>query len=350
MLPELRIAYTLYGSLEAQPDRVVWVCHALTGNADPLSWWEGLAGPGALLNDEAYCVVCANVLGGCYGSTGPRDYNPATGEVYGRQWPLITIRDMARAHDLLREYLGIRSIHLLVGGSLGGQQALEWALLRPRLFEKLCLLATNARHSAWGIAFNEAQRMALLADPTLYAHVPEAGRRGLEAARSIAMLSYRHYDAYALTQTDPDDGKLDQFRVAGYQRYQGYKLWLRFDPWAYFSLSRSMDSHHVGRGRGSLEAVLGSLRIPTLVVGIHSDVLFPIEEQALLARCLPLAQLEVIHSNLGHDGFLVETPLIARHLAEFLQQGIVASRSRPKPPPLNGLAGRSYALPGTEVF
>lgn len=345
ILPELSIAYTTHGTLNEARNNVVWICHALTANADPLDWWEGLVGKGYLIDPERYFIVCANVLGSCYGTTGPTALAPGTQRAYGREWPLVTIRDMARAHDLLRHYLQIEHISLCIGGSLGGQQVLEWALLAPTRFEKLCVLATNARHSAWGIAFNETQRMALLADPTLYSASAEAGKKGLEAARAIAMLSYRHYDAYALTQSDPDESKLDNFRVSGYQRYQGFKLWRRFNPLAYLSLSRSMDSHNLGRNRGGVIAALSGITQPTLVIGIQSDVLFPVEEQAFLARYIPTAQLEVIHSGLGHDGFLVETPIISQKLETFLQVGI-----KPKLAPLNGLAGQRYALPGTEVF
>ena len=312
------VAYRTWGQLNADRDNVVWVCHALTANADVLGWWPGLVGPGCYFDPADWFIVCANVLGSCYGSTGPLDADPATGQARFQHFPRLTIRDLVAGHEALRQELGIEDVHTLIGGSLGGQQALEWAVQRPDLFDHLVVIATNARHSAWGIAFNEAQRLAIEADPTYAAGQPSGGDDGLRAARAMAQLSYRSYAAYADTQTDPDgDALLREHRASAYQRYQGEKLVARFDAYSYVALSRSMDSHHLGRGRGGVPAALGRIGARTLVLGITSDVLFPLSEQQELAAHIPGAMYAELDSRFGHDGFLLETAAIAHFLAQF---------------------------------
>ncbi|MCB0561787.1 MAG: homoserine O-acetyltransferase [Phaeodactylibacter sp.] len=319
ILAELKIAYTTYGRLSPRQDNVVWICHALTANSEAEDWWPGLVGKGKLFDPERYYIVCANILGSCYGSTNARSIDPSTGQPYGRDFPLLTIRDMALAHQLLQAHLGIERIRLAIGGSMGGQQVLEWAVADPGLFENICILASNARHSPWGIAFNEAQRMAIEADPTLYDDGEEAGRRGLEAARAIAMLSYRNYRTYQQSQMEEGQDKLDNFRASSYQRYQGYKLHQRFDVLSYLTLSKAMDSHNLGRGRGNQEAALKEIQANALIIGIQSDVLFPVEEQAFLSNHIPRARLELIDSIYGHDGFLIESEEIGRLVRPFVE-------------------------------
>ena len=310
-LTGVEIAYHTYGQLNAAKDNVVWVAHALTGNSEAEDWWSGLVGPAKIFNPDEHFIVCANMLGSCYGSTGPVSINPATNEPYGSDFPLITVRDMVQMHCLLRKHLGIDRVRIGIGGSMGGQQIVEWALQEPDLFEFICLLATNAQHSPWGIAFNEAQRMAIAASLAAGGHTAEAGRKGLEAARAIAMLSYRHYKTYLNTQSEKNDDKIDDFRASSYQRYQGAKLWQRFDVYAYLTLSKAMDSHNVGRGRGGVINALNSIKAKTLVIGIQSDILFPVEEQMILANNIPNSQIELLDSIYGHDGFLVEFETIA---------------------------------------
>ncbi|WP_201987597.1 homoserine O-acetyltransferase MetX [Hymenobacter rubidus] len=311
------VAYQTWGQLNEDRNNVVWVCHALTANADVLAWWPGLVGAGCYFDPAEYFIVCANVLGSCYGSTGPLDADPATGQARFQHFPLLTIRDLVAAHELLRQELELTDIHTLIGGSLGGQQALEWAVQRPDLFDHLVVIATNARHSAWGIAFNEAQRLAIEADPTYAAGQPGGGDDGLRAARAIALLSYRSYSAYAETQTDPDDTLLRQHRASTYQRYQGDKLVSRFDAYSYVSLSRSMDTHNLGRNRGGVPAALARVGARTLVLGITSDVLFPLSEQRELAAHIPGAMYAELDSRYGHDGFLLETAAITHFLELF---------------------------------
>lgn len=316
-LPLVVVTYHTYGRLNPARDNVVWVCHALTANADVLNWWPGLFGAGCHFDPADWFIVCANVLGSCYGSTGPLTPDPLTAQAAYQHFPLLTIRDMVAAHEALREHLALPAIHTLIGGSLGGQQAVEWAVQRPELCENLVLLATNARHSAWGIAFNEAQRLAIFADPTYEQATPAGGAAGLRAARAVALLSYRSHDAYGRTQTDPHDAKLTDYLASSYQRYQGDKLVGRFNAYSYVTLSRAMDSHHVGRGRGSVPAALGRIRARTLVIGISSDVLFPTAEQQQLARHIPGATYAEMDSQYGHDGFLIETAQITHLLERF---------------------------------
>ncbi|RSK46173.1 homoserine O-acetyltransferase MetX [Hymenobacter perfusus] len=323
VLPHVEVSYHTYGRLNATRDNVVWVCHALTANSDVLDWWPGLVGAGCHFDPQDWFIVCANVLGSCYGTTGPLTPDPATGKAPFQHFPLVTIRDMVAVHEALREHLALGRVHTLLGGSLGGQQAVEWAVQRPELFDNLVLLATSTRHSAWGIAFNEAQRLAIFADATYHEATPDGGAAGLRAARAVALLSYRSHSAYGQTQTDADDEKLDDFLASSYQRYQGDKLVARFDAYSYVALSRAMDTHHVGRGRGGVQAALGRIQARTLVLGITSDVLFPPSEQQLLARYIRGAMYAEMDSQYGHDGFLIETAQITHFLERFYVQTYV---------------------------
>ncbi len=309
-LPSIQIDYTDRGPKEAP---VIWIIHALTANSDPEQWWPGLVGEGKLFNSTKYRVICANIIGSCYGTTGPASVDPISGQTYKSGFPLITIRDMVSAHRLLADYLGIKKIYLCLGGSMGGQQVMEWAIQDPYRFDNIGLLSTNAYHSPWGIAFNEAQRMAV-----------EAGIRedgtinplGLQAARGLAMLSYRNYITFDLAQSETEE-KIDHFKASSYQRYQGSKLSNRFDAYSYITLSKAMDSHHVGRGRGGVPHALSLIKAKTAVIGINTDVLFPVSEQKLLADYIPNASYDKIHSDYGHDGFLLEYDKI---------QGVLMSR------------------------
>jgi homoserine O-acetyltransferase len=316
ILPGFRLAYATLGRLNPNHSNVVWVCHALTGTPDVTQWWAPLFSEQGIFSSKKFFVVCANTLGGCYGSTGPLSVNPQTGEPYYHDFPRLTTRDVARAFDLLRQHLGVERVHTLIGGSLGGQQVLEWAVLQPDVFEHVVPIACNAYHSPWGIAFNEAQRMALLADPTFKKRQPDAGQEGLKAARAVAMLSYRNYACYNSTQQGvwPDSG---QFRATTYQRHHGQKLARRFNAFTYWVLSHMMDHHHVGRNRPSTEYALSTIRGKTMVIGINSDILFPVNEQQYLASAIPHARLTVLSSLYGHDGFLAEFGQLQQALQHF---------------------------------
>lgn len=305
-LPSFQLKFTTVGNLNADRTNVIWVCHALTGSSDFTDWWAGLFSPDGPFDPSRYFIICANMLGGCYGSTGPLTPQPGTTRNYYHEFPTLTNRDVVRAFDLLRQELRIEKIHTIIGGSLGGQQVLEWAILQPQVFENVIPIACNAWHSPWGIAFNEAQRLAIEADPTWKENDARAGMEGLKAARAIGMISYRHYDTYQETQSEKSIDKIDNFRAATYQRYQGEKLANRFNAFTYWLLSKMMDSHHVGRNRNGAENALRQIQSKTLVIGIETDILFPLNEQRYLAENIPNASLEVIRSIYGHDGFLVE--------------------------------------------
>ena len=305
-LSNFELAYTTHGTLNADSSNVLWICHALTGNADPTDWWDGLVGDGNYYDPKDWYIVCVNVLGSHYGSTNALSINPETNQPYFHTFPEVTIRDNISAFELLREHLNIDKIHTLIGGSLGGQQAVEWAVTNPDLIQNLVLIATNAVFSPWGIAFNESQRMAIKSDATWQNQSPEAGLNGMKVARSIALLSYRNYDTYDFTQARDSNDQIADFRAAGYQQYQGDKLAKRFDAFSYWALTKIMDSHNVGRNRGSAITALKKILAKTLVIGISSDILFPPTEQRFLAKYIPDAEYQEINSLYGHDGFLIE--------------------------------------------
>lgn len=318
-LPELTIAYHTYGQLNEDKSNVVWVCHALTANSAVFDWWPGFVGEGCVINPEKYFIVCANIIGSCYGSTGPLSSNPTTGEPYYHDFPFITIRDMVKAHQLLRDHLQIQHIHLLVGGSMGGYQALEWCVMESDRIENLFLIATAARETAWGIAIHTAQRLAIEADGTWKDASPAAGSEGLKTARAIGILTYRNYDAFKRTQTDTDDEKLDDFRASSYVIYQGTKLVKRFNAFSYWHLTKALDSHNLARGRHlPLEKVLQGIRQKTLLIGLSSDLLCPLAELRFLAQHIPGARFHAIDSVFGHDGFLTEHAQISSLLKDWL--------------------------------
>lgn len=319
-LKEFQLSYQTMGTINKDGSNIIWVCHALTGNSEVSDWWKGLFGTDAFFNPDEYFIICVNVLGSCYGSTGPLSINPDTNTPYYDTFPQVTIRDIVASLDILRKELKIKKINTLIGGSLGGQQALEWAVTQPKLMDNLILCATNARHSAWGIAFNESQRLAIQADPTWGNKEDNAGSRGLIAARSIAMLSYRNYDTYEATQSENNDAITDNYKASTYQQYQGNKLLSRFNAYSYWTLSKTMDSHNLGRGRQSIEKALSSIQAYTQVIGITSDVLFPVSEQRYITQHIPNVTYEEISSLYGHDGFLVETHKLAAAIRSFFKQ------------------------------
>jgi len=319
-LAGLQIAYHTYGQPNADKSNVIWACHALTANADVLDWWKGLFGANYLFNPEEHFIICANVIGSHYGTTNPLSNDPITGNPYYLSFPEFTIRDFAQAHQVLADYLGISTIKVLIGGSLGGQQASEWAISGTVKIENLILVATNAFHSPWGIAFNESQRLAISADRSFFAQQPDGGHKGLKAARSIALLSYRTYEAYVATQVESVNDKTGDFRASSYQNYQGEKLLKRFNAYSYWYLSKAMDSHNVGRGRKSVADALARITANTLVIGIENDFLFPIVEQEFLGKNIPGAQFQSIKSAYGHDGFLIETDILTNIIGNFLKE------------------------------
>jgi homoserine O-acetyltransferase len=316
-LPELEIAYDTWGKLNKKGNNVIWVCHALTANSDVESWWPGMLGEGMVFDINNYFVVCANILGSCYGTTGPLSENPETSRPWLNDFPVITVRDVVKLHEILRIHLEISVIHTIIGSSIGGYQAIEYSIMYPDVIQKLIFIASNARQSPWAIAFNESQRLAIEADASFFENDPERGRKGLKAARSIALLSYRTQYAYNQTQAEETDEKTGSYRASSYQAYQGDKLVNRFNPWSYYRLTQLSDSHNVGRGRGGVINALKQVKASTLCIGIKSDILFPVYEQKFVAENIEKGQYSEIDSFFGHDGFLIEAGQVSAVIKKF---------------------------------
>lgn len=312
-LSNLKLAYHTWGEMNEQKSNIVWIFHALTANSNPAEWWDGLVGHSKLINPQQHFIICVNMLGSCYGSSNALDIESDSNKPYYHNFPQCSVRDMVRAYQLLKKHLDIHQIHLALGGSLGGQQLLEWVVMFPNQIQRIVLLATNAAHSQWGIAFNESQRWAIEQDPTWKTNDASAGLNGLKVARSIALLSYRNYQMYQRTYIPSEDKD-----GSTYQRHQGNKLAKRFNAFSYYALTLAMDQHHIGRDRGTIEEVLSTITAKALIIGISSDILFPPSEQEFIAAHIPEAELAIISSNYGHDGFLLEYEKITSLVQQFL--------------------------------
>lgn len=319
-LPSIEIVYHTYGELNKKKNNVIWICHALTASSDAADWWSGMVGEGKVFDTKKYFVVCANILGSCYGSSGPLSINPNTERKYYSDFPQVTIRDMVNAHINLKKYLGIEKIFIGAGGSMGAYQILEWTVMEPKVFQRTVLMNTCAKESAWGIAIHTAQRLAIEADSTWKKEADEAGHKGLKAARAIGMLTYRNYETYSEQQRDDNHSKLDNYKVSSYINYQGDKLVKRFNAYSYWLLTKSMDSHNLARGRKKMEDVLKKIKTKTLVLGISSDMLCPNAEQKFLAKHLSNVTLKIIDSSYGHDGFLIEWEKLSKAIVSFLKK------------------------------
>ncbi len=318
VIPDVVIAHRSWGRLTPTGTNAVVVCHALTGSPDVDLWWSDLLGSGRALDPDRDFIICCNILGSCYGSTGPAADWPETCKRWGGDFPSVTVADAVRAQRLVLDTLGVRGIRLVVGGSLGGMQALEWALQDSRV-AAAAEIAAPARHSAWCITQSEAQRTAIAADPRWrggHFEPDEPPVAGLAAARKMAMCSYRTPrslgDRFGRQRTG--DG---HFEIGAWLEFHGGALVDRFDAASYVQLTHTMDSHDVGRGRGGIERALGSLEIPILAVAIDSDGLYPPEEQLEIAELSPLGELGTIRSPHGHDAFLIETADLDQQLRSF---------------------------------
>jgi homoserine O-acetyltransferase len=325
--------------MNATRDNVILLTHALTGNShahdveDPdnskAAWWNPLVGPGKFFDTSRYFVVCSNIIGGCSGSTGPSSLSPLTGRPYGMRFPVVTIRDMVNAQHALLEYLGVRSLAMVAGGSIGGQQALEWAVSYPEMVRKVVVVAASAAVSAQAIAFNEVSRQSIMADPAWQCgdYAPGHGpTTGLSIARMLAMITYQSEESMELrfsrqpvrceavtTPTfSPELG--GRFDVENYLYHQGDKLAQRFDANSYLYLSRAMDLYDVSEGYASLEEALRRIRSKALFVGIRSDFLFPAAHVRWLANKVQSvggdARYVELDSPHGHDAFLKEWSLM----------------------------------------
>lgn len=322
-LTDVKVSYQTWGTLNEEADNAFVVFHSLTGDANAKGWWPELIGPGCAVDTDRYFVICANLLGSCYGTTGPTSINPTTGEPWRADFPLVSVRDNVRLQRALVAHLGVKRVACVLGGSLGGMLALEWAVMDPTL-GSVVAVATSGRHSAWCIAWSEAQRQAIYADPQwndgYYApDRPPAG--GLAAARMMAMLSYRNPASFAQRfgrEAPPVSSSTAEYSVQSYLHHQGSKLVDRFDANSYVRLSQTANSHDLSRDRGEYKDVLASIEQPVLVVGIDSDVLFPVEEQRELAEFIPNASLRVLSSTHGHDAFLLEGKALNQAVTSWL--------------------------------
>jgi len=310
------LAFTIYGDAQNSDRPVLWVNHALTGNSNVTEWWSGLVGEDKFYDPNEWLIISSNLLGSCYGSSNPLSIDPKTKEPFYYDFPTLTTRDQAKALELLRDHIGIEIIHTLIGGSLGGQVALEWSYILGTKLKNSIIVAANAKATPWIIGFNEAQRMAISADCTWGEHHPEAGKAGLKTARAIGMLTYRHPLAFIETQKDQEE-KLDNFKVSSYLRYQGEKLSLRFNALSYWVLTKAMDSHDLGRGRGGLQKALGEISAKVLAIGIDTDELFRKEESQLISNFVKKGVYSEIKSQYGHDAFLIEYPQLKYILKSF---------------------------------
>jgi len=342
VLDEIEIAYETYGRLNAAGDNAVLVCHALTGDAHPAShhpgdvpgWWEGMIGPGRDIDTDRWFVVCSNVLGGCAGSTGAASPHPGDGRPYGLRFPLVTVGDMVRAQQRLVEALGVRRLALVVGGSLGGMQALEWAVTAPERIDRVVAMGAPWASSPQAIAWNEIGRQAIMTDPDwaggLYRNRGPA--RGLAVARMLAMLSYRSWEDFARrfgrARPAPGDDPVARragdyatrlpaghpfglhFEIESYLHYQGEKLVRRFDANTYLYLTRAMDLFDLGAHGDEAWARARKAGLRVTVVGIDTDLLYPAEavrdlQAQFRARGIDTVYRE-IQSPHGHDAFLLD--------------------------------------------
>lgn len=334
-LAQPTLHYAVYGKLNASRDNAVLICHALSGSARVGDWWPEVFAPGALLSLEHDFVICINLLGSCYGSTGPGSVDPETGLVYGPDFPLVSIRDNVRAQAQLLDSLGIRRLRMVLGGSIGGMQALEWAIHDPGRVAKAGIIGV-APVSAMGLALNHLQRQAIQNDPNWdggYYLPQRPPRNGLSLARQIGMLSYKSASLFEerfarnpnRNGEDPwrhDDhgGGLigGRFDIAGYLDYQGERFNERFDANSYLAIMRTMDTWHPLKGYSSAQDVFGRIRAELIFIGISSDVLFPAESVRAFAESIQAAGVraeyrEMVSSH-GHDAFLAEQPELVRLL------------------------------------
>ncbi|WP_445169081.1 homoserine O-acetyltransferase MetX [Mycolicibacterium sp. Dal123E01] len=338
VLEDVSIAVQRWGELSPSRDNVVVALHALTGDSHLTGpagaghptpgWWDGVAGPGAPIDTDRWCVVATNVLGGCRGSTGPSSL-ARDGKPWGSRFPIITVRDQVNADVAALAALGITEVAALVGGSMGGARALEWMIGYPDRVRAALVLAVGARATADQIGTQSTQIAAIKADPNWQnGNYHGTGRNpdsGLQLARRFAHLTYRGEteldDRFGNDAQDDDDTLAGgRYGVQSYLEYQGAKLVERFDAGSYVTLSETLSNHDVGRGRGGVAAALASCPVPTVVGGITSDRLYPLRLQQELAALLPnCSGLHVVESIYGHDGFLVETEAVGELIRQTLE-------------------------------
>ncbi|MBI1761497.1 MAG: homoserine O-acetyltransferase [Acidobacteria bacterium] len=332
-LPSVKLRYALYGSLNDARDNAILVCHALSGSARVGDWWPQLFGEHGIFDLERDCIICVNVIGSCYGSTGPRDVNPATGELYGADFPLVAVRDWVQAQAVVLGHLGIAKLRAVIGGSIGGMQAMQWAIDLPERVER-CLAVGAAPLTAMGLALNHLQRQAIVNDPHwLHGRYrdEQPPSAGLAQARAIAMCSYKSEHLFQerygrrpnRNGEDPQRLLKDRYEIGGYLDYQGEIFTRRFDAASYVVITKAMDNFDPAQGYASELAALQRIKALTLLVGISSDWLFPATEVRALSERMLAAGVTVEYAELqsehGHDGFLAEADALAPLLRKALE-------------------------------
>jgi len=341
VFPHVRIAYEVLGELNEDASNAILIFHALTGDSHVMGqagpghptagWWTGVVGPGLGIDTDTWCVIVPNILGGCQGTTGPSSFHP-DGREWGSRFPYLTIRDQTRVVESLANELGIDAFAAVIGGSMGGMHALEWAVMFPNRFQRLALIATSAVTTADQLGGNSIQIEAITVDPFYaggdYYDQDEGPYRGLAVARRMALLNYRsptelneRFDRTWQSKVSPlgDQGR---FAVESYLDFHGNKFTRRFDANSYIALVQAMNSHDVTRGRGTLPEVLSTITQPTLVVGLDSDRLFPPQQQVELAAHIPGSvtgvEPHVLKTPYGHDGFLIESEPVGQAVSSLL--------------------------------
>lgn len=318
-LHDVEIAYRTWGDPSNATDNAILICHALTGSADVDAWWPSIIGAGKAFDPAHDFIICANILGSCYGTTGPVTFKPGTQHRYRADFPQISVRDMVELQRALLDELGVNRLELVTGPSLGGMQALEWAVTYPERVASFVPIGVGGRHSAWCIGISEAQRAAIAADPNWkggYYDDNAPPSSGLSAARMMAVCTYRSWQSFE-RRFGRERRADEQYQVQSYLRHQGDKINGRFDANTYVTLTHAMHTHDLSRGRGDYPDVLAGITQPALVVSVSTDALYPPEEQLELARHLPAAQYEVLDSVHGHDGFLIETEALGGMIRRF---------------------------------
>jgi len=318
-LQDIEIAYRTWGDPANAEQNAILICHALTGSSDVEAWWPNIIGDGKAFDPLYDYIICANILGSCYGTTGPASIKPGFDERYRADFPRISVRDMVEVQRILLDELGVEHVELVTGPSLGGMQALEWAISYPERVGSVVPIGVGGRHSAWCIGISEAQRAAIATDPNWnggYYSDDLPPTNGLAAARMMAVCTYRSWQSFD-QRFGREHQSDDQYQVQSYLRHQGAKINDRFDANTYVTLTHAMHTHDVSRGRGNYEDILRSIAQPALVVSVSTDALYPPEEQQVLVDLLPAARYEILDSAHGHDGFLIETDDLGKKIARF---------------------------------
>jgi len=328
-LAPVDVAFETYGTLNSDATNAVLICHALTGSAfaaggpdaqGQSGWWTGLIGPGKTIDTREFFVISPNIRGSCYGTTGPSSVDPDTGSPYGPRFPSITIRDIVHVQHALVRHLGVRRLRTVIGSSLGGMQVLEWGAIYPDLCDTLIPVSAAAAQPAWCIGLNAIARAAMTSDPAWNnGNYEDQPQRGLALARMVGMMSYRTPEEYEQRfGRSPSDAPSFDYAVESYLHYQGAKLVGRFDANTYLTLSKATDGHDIARGRGSAEAVLGGITVPTLSIGFSSDQRYHPVHQKFVAESLPNGRYVEIESIHGHDGFLIDFQQLDAVIRPFL--------------------------------